>query len=214
MKAPASSSNLPHSMNALAPDTEGSLQDEAILSQIANTGSSRALEDLYKRHHRMLRSVALRIVHDEAAADDVLQDVFIQIWNQANTYSPEKGQVLGWLIILTRRRALDRVRQRSAYQRATDRFEMEHERRFLESEDNCTVETDVCSNDLRSLMVSLMSHLPEAQQEVVKLAYFEDMSQREIAAHLQLPLGTVKTRIELGMRKLGTSLAPIRSKVC
>ncbi len=212
MKAPAS--NLLHSMNNLAPDTEGSLQDEAILSQIASTHSSRALEDLYKRHHRMLRSVAMRIVRDEASADDVLQDVFIQIWNQADSYSPEKGQVLGWLIILTRRRALDRVRQRSAYQRATDRFEQEHERRFLESEDNCAVETDVCSNDLRSLMLTLMSHLPQAQQEVVKLAYFEDMSQREIAAHLQLPLGTVKTRIELGMRKLGTSLAPIRSKVC
>lgn len=201
-------------MNTLTPATEESLQDEAILSEIASTRSSKALEDLYKRHHRMLRSVALRIVRDEAEADDVLQDVFIQIWNQAESYSAEKGQVLGWLIILTRRRALDRVRQRSAYQRATDRFEVEHERRAVESEENCVVENDVCSNDLRSLMVSLMSHLPQAQQEVVKLAYFEEMSQREIAAHLHLPLGTVKTRIELGMRKLGSSLAPIRSKVC
>ncbi|MDB6140348.1 MAG: putative polymerase sigma factor, sigma-24 [Verrucomicrobiaceae bacterium] len=201
-------------MNTMTPeDAAGAQQDEAILTEIASNHSSKALEELYNRHRRMLRSVALRIVRDEAEADDVLQDVFIQIWDRAEYYSPEKGQVLGWLIVLTRRRALDRVRQRSAYQRATDRFETEHESHAAQSEDNCAVEKDVCSNDLRRLMFTMMSLLPPAQQEVVNLAYFEDMSQREIAAHLHLPLGTVKTRIELGVRKLGCSLAPIRAKV-
>ena len=189
------------------------ITDEALLAEIANNHSSRALEQLYRRHRGMLRGVVLRIVRDEAEAEDVLQDVFIQVWKQGSHYSVAKGQVIGWLIVLARRRSLDRLRQRSAYQRATDRFEAEHERHVEEGLDRCHVEQDVCSNDLRGLMFSLISHLPPAQQQVVLLTYFEDMSQREIAAHLGLPLGTVKTRIELGVRKLGSALAPLRSKV-
>ncbi len=187
--------------------------DEALLEDIASNKSAQSLEQLYRRHRSVLRSVVMRIMHDDAEVDDVLQDVFIQVWNQSNHYSAEKGQVLGWLIILARRRTLDRLRQRCAYQRATDRFEAEHECRADEGVDDCVVEQDVCSNDLRSLMFTLIRHLPAAQQQVVMLTYFEDMSQRQIAAHLGLPLGTVKTRIELGVRKLTSALTPLRDKV-
>ncbi len=187
--------------------------DESLLEDIARNKSSQALEQLYRRHRSVLRSVIMRIMHDESEVDDVLQDVFIQVWNQGDHYSAEKGQVLGWLIILARRRTLDRLRQRCAYQRATDRFEAEHERHAEHSNEDCVVDHDVCSNDLRGLMCTLIRHLPPAQQQVVMLTYFEDMSQRQIAAHLNLPLGTVKTRIELGVRKLGSALAPLREKV-
>ncbi|MDB6139385.1 MAG: polymerase, sigma-24 subunit, subfamily [Verrucomicrobiaceae bacterium] len=192
---------------------DSTVTDESLMAKIATEHSSQALEQLYRRHRGMLRGVVLRILRDEAEMEDVLQDVFIQVWNQSSNYSAEKGLVLGWLIVLARRRALDRLRQRSAYQRATDRFEAEHERHADEGGEHCHVEEDVCNNDLRGLMYSLISHLPPPQQQVVLLTYFEDMSQREIAAHLGLPLGTVKTRIELGVRKLGSALAPMRAKV-
>ena len=198
---------------AEASEATDSVTDESLMAEIATQHSSQALEKLYRRHRSMLRGVVLRILRDEAEMEDVLQDVFIQVWNQSTNYSVDKGLVLGWLIVLARRRALDRLRQRSAYQRATDRFEAEHERHMDEGTEHCHVEEDVCSNDLRGLMFSLISHLPPPQQQVVLLTYFEDMSQREIAAHLKLPLGTVKTRIELGVRKLGSALAPMRAKV-
>jgi len=187
--------------------------DEALLEDIAHNKSAQALEHLYRRHRSVLRSVIMRIMHDDSEVDDVLQDVFIQVWNQGDHYSSEKGQVLGWLIILARRRTLDRLRQRCAYQRATDRFEAEHHHRVRQDGDDCIVDQDVCSNDLRGLMFTLIRHLPPAQQQVVLLTYFDDMSQRQIATHLGLPLGTVKTRIELGVRKLGSALAPMREKV-
>lgn len=156
----------------------------------------------------------MRIIHDDAEAEDILQDVFVQVWNQGHQFSADKGRVLGWLIILARRRTVDRLRKRGAYQRASDRYEEEYKHHPAEdAEENRIVDREVCSNDLRALMCRLMAKLPPNQEEVIKLTFFEDLSQREIAEHLHMPLGTVKTRIELGLRKLGNALRPVREKV-
>lgn len=187
--------------------------DEALLGIIVHERSEAALEQLYLRYRSVLRSVVMRVIRDESEADDVLQDVFVQVWTQGHHYSAEKGRVLGWLIILARRRALDRLRQRCAYQRASDRFEAEYKHPPGESEENRIVDKEVCSKDLRDLMNRLIGKLPPHQGQVIRLTYFEDMSQREIAARLGLPLGTVKTRIELGVRKLTNALMPMREKV-
>src|SRR4051794_35427984 len=97
--------------------------DVELITAVSKERSQEALEELYRRHRPMLRSVISRVMNSDTDADDVLQDVFIQVWNQADSYSSEKGHLLGWLITLARRRALDRVRQMCAYKNATDRYE-------------------------------------------------------------------------------------------
>jgi len=187
------------------------LSDNELMTQITH-GSEYALEVLYARHHQLLRSVAQRVLNSYADVDDVLQDVMLHLWNRAADYSADKGQVLGWLVTIARRRALDRVRQRTSYQSATSRYEEkakhDHGQMGLSA---CIVDEEVEQHELSSMVQKSLETLPPAQSAVVELAFFKGLSQREIAAHLSLPLGTVKTRIELGMRKLGRSVEMLKA---
>lgn len=180
--------------------------DLDLIRAVSENRSQQALETLYRRHRPLLQSVIGRVMNSESDVDDVLQDVFIQVWNQASAYSSEKGHLLGWLITLARRRALDRVRQMCAYRNATVRYENSVEPPRPGSLGTCTVDKEVQHHELQERMSTLMHRLPEAQRQVVRLTFYQGLSQREIAAHLSVPLGTIKTRIELGMRKLGRSL--------
>jgi RNA polymerase sigma-70 factor, ECF subfamily len=187
------------------------LSDSDLMTQITH-GSEHALEVLYTRHHQLLRSVAMRVLSNYAEVDDVLQDVLLHVWNRAADYSAEKGQALGWMITIARRRALDRVRQRTAYQGANSRYEEkdkhEHGQMGLAA---CVVDQEVEQHELQLLVKKSIDTLPPAQSEVVQLAFLKGLSQREIASRLSLPLGTVKTRIELGMRKLGRSMEVLKA---
>lgn len=175
--------------------------------------SEEALTSLYHRYGRILRCVIMRVMKDESETDDVLQDVLVQVWTKGETYSPDKGQLLGWLITLARRRALDRIRQRCSYNRARNRYKLESRIPSVNETSLCVVDQQICDEDLRLLLSKLLQKLPPHQEQVVQMTYFEGMSQRQIAARLHLPLGTVKTRIELGMRKLFNSLRPLRKKI-
>jgi RNA polymerase sigma-70 factor (ECF subfamily) len=180
--------------------------DVELISAVSQFRSQKALEVLYRRHRPLLQNIIGRVMNSDSDCDDVLQDVFIQVWNQADAYSPEKGHLLGWLITLARRRALDRVRQMCAYKNATDRYEKSVEPPRTNVHEPSMVDREVWKNELHQRINVLMHKLPEAQQQAVRLTFFQGLSQREIAAHLSVPLGTIKTRIELGMRKLGRSL--------
>lgn len=187
------------------------LSDIELMTQISH-GSEHALEVLYARHKPLLRSVAARVLNDDSEAEDVLQDVFIHVWNRVGDYSAEKGQPLGWLVTITRRRALDRVRQRTSYQNATSRYEEKSKRELGQTGlAACIVDQEVEQHELHERVSTSLSALPSAQCEVVKMAFLQGMSQREIASKLSLPLGTVKTRIELGVRKLGRSLITLKA---
>jgi RNA polymerase sigma-70 factor, ECF subfamily len=172
-----------------------------------------ALDRLYRRYESVLRGVIVRVMGDAAETDDVLQDVFLQAWSRADHYSADKGKPLGWLITMARRRAIDRLRQRGAYQRARDRFELECEIPLRDGEASRSVETEACRDDLRKHLSQLLHRLPPRQKQVVELAFFKGLSQRDIAAALELPLGTVKTRIELGLRKLAKVVGRTAQKV-
>lgn len=200
-------------MNNLYPTEEFTPSDETLMQAVMQDRSERALDELYQRYGSVLRNVIMRVMRDESEVDDVLQDVFVQVWSRADAYSPEKGRLLGWLIILARRRALDRLRQRCAYNRARDRFETEYHLPVDEFQGNRAVDRQVCDDDLRHLLNRMLHRLPPNQEQVVQMTFFEGMSQRQIAAALAIPLGTVKTRIELGMRKLTNVLNPVREKV-
>src|SRR5437867_379188 len=95
------------------------LSDETLMRKIVRHKPD-ALAELYDRYSGILKAVIMRVIHDEAEAEDLLQEIFLQIWQQAGHYSAEKGKPLGWIVTLTRRRAIDRLRKRQAYTRATE----------------------------------------------------------------------------------------------
>jgi RNA polymerase sigma-70 factor, ECF subfamily len=169
-----------------------------------------ALAAIYERYESTLRSVIISVLHEDGETDDVLHDVFIQLWNRADRFVAEKG-LHGFLVTLARRRALDRLRRRLAYRRATDRFETRMTAEFNDKVRGHGVKP--IDFDLSELLSKMIRLLPEPQQEVVQLTFFEGMSQRQIAAAKCIALGTVKTRLQLAHKKLLNHLMPIQNKV-
>jgi RNA polymerase sigma-70 factor (ECF subfamily) len=172
-----------------------------------------ALERLYQRYGTVLKAVIMKVLHDETEAEDVLQEVFLQVWDRAIHYSAEKGKLLSWLSTVARRRAIDRVRQTCAYRRATDRFEVVSRHPDKEVAEIHIVESQAQQDDVRELIDRQLDLLPDRQREAICLAYLEGHSQREIASITHTPLGTVKTRIELGLKKLSHAIGGARDKI-
>jgi RNA polymerase sigma-70 factor (ECF subfamily) len=192
--------------------TDGSFLCDEMLMQEITQRRQQALKELYSRYSRSLRALIGSVVHEESEADDVLQESFLQIWREAHHYSPKAGKPLGWVITIARRRAIDRVRRRDSYRRAKQRFEDEIKPRTQSIRSNAA-DSEVSQSDLREFLGRQMRTLPKVQREAVELAYFGGMSQREIAATTNTPLGTVKTRLQLGLRKLTQCVRPLRNKI-
>ncbi len=171
-----------------------------------------ALRELYQRYGKTLKSVVTRVVHEEAEADDVMQEILLQIWKEARNYSPKAGRPLGWVVTLARRRAIDRLRRRQAYGRAKERFEAQVDKQ-PDSWTRSGIDDELVSADLRRFLEVQMRTLPAYQREVIELSFFEGRSHREISALTGTPLGTVKTRLELGLRKLTNCIRPLRRKI-
>ena len=195
-----------------AVDREPGAPSDVDLMLGIQSGDADALSQLYDRYSGIMKALILRIIHNETEADDLLQEVFMEIWNQAKNFSPEKGKALGWMVTLTRRRAIDALRKKQAYARAEERLQAEPERQPLAWVENAT-EKDIEAGDTRALMAKVINSLPEAQQQVIELAFFQGMSQREIAFHTNVPLGTVKTRLELGLKKIYEGLKELRDEL-
>jgi RNA polymerase sigma-70 factor (ECF subfamily) len=185
--------------------------DEMLMQEITQR-RQQALKELYSRYSRSLRALIGSVVHEESEADDVLQESFLQIWREAHHYSPKAGKPLGWVITIARRRAIDRVRRRDSYRRAKQRFEDEIKPEPPTIRSGGTV-SEISRSDLRRFLAKHMKTLPREQREAVELAYFSGLSQREIAAMTNTPLGTVKTRLQLGLRKLTQCVRPLRHKI-
>lgn len=190
----------------------GSVLGDEMLMQEITQRRQQALKELYSRYSRSLRALIGSVVHEESEADDVLQESFLQIWREAHHYSPKAGKPLGWVITIARRRAIDRVRRRDSYRRAKQRFEDEVKPAAQPSRHSVT-DAQVAQSDLRQFLDRQMQALPKVQREAVELAYFSGLSQREIAATTNTPLGTVKTRLQLGLRKLTQCVRPLRHKI-
>lgn len=191
---------------------DGSFLCDEVLMQEITQRRQQALKELYSRYSRSLRALIGSVVHEESEADDVLQESFLQIWREAHHYSPKAGKPLGWVITIARRRAIDRVRRRDSYRRAKQRFEDEIKPQ-AQSRRTGKTDAEVTQSDLRTFLGKQLQTLPPVQREAVELAYFSGLSQREIAATTNTPLGTVKTRLQLGLRKLTQCVRPLRSKI-
>src|SRR5712691_2382045 len=171
-----------------------------------------ALSQLYDRYSGILKALILRVIHNEGEADDLLQEVFMEIWNQAKNFSPQKGKPLGWMVTLARRRAIDGLRKKQAYARAGERLQNETEQQPAAWVHNST-EEEINLSDTRVLIRKVINGLPPAQQQAIDLAFFRGMSQREIAANTNTPLGTVKTRLELGLKKIYDGLKELKDEL-
>ena len=197
----------------ITPTTElGALSDvpdETLLKKISQR-SQPALNELCSRYGHTLKAVIDNVVHEES--DDVLQEILLQIWKEAPNYSPTAGKPLGWVVTITRRRAIDRLRRRQAYSRARDRYSDTLDHRPAQGHHR-GLKDEFASADMRRFLKKRMQSLPPFQREALDLAFFQGMSHREIAAATKTPLGTVKTRLDLGLQKLTQQVKPLRNKI-
>lgn len=156
-----------------------------------------AFSQFYDRYSPIVYSLALRMLRVQFDAEDLLQEVFLQVWRQATAYSAERGSPEAWLINIARSRAIDKLR---AIRRRERSFVLTDDPAAAESTDN--VESSAGESETRLAMNSALANLPEAQRRVLELAYFDGLSQTEIAARLAEPLGTIKTRMRSGLQRL------------
>jgi len=182
--------------------TAQQMRDQEMIAQIGRRDQG-AFGALYDRLSGPLYSLAFKMLGDASDAQDALQEVFVQIWSRASTYDPEKSSVFGWAVLLTRSRAIDRLRARDRRLRVV--VESTAENKVAEATDASTVESaaDTANKkDEAAHVRSLLNNLPEDQRQAIELAFFGHHTHHEIAAQLGQPLGTVKARIRRGLLKL------------
>lgn len=163
---------------------------------------SAALADLYDRYARSVYSLACRILSDRTEAEDVVQEVFSQAWRQAGAYDERRAPVAGWLLMMTRTRAIDRLRARSG------RVQMVQALPTLPDppDQHEGPEALAIGEQEAARVRAALETLSDSQRSAIELAYYEGLSQSDIAARLREPLGTVKTRIRTGLLKLRAAL--------
>ena len=162
--------------------------DEALMKAITHR-KQHALKELYGRYGKTLKAVITHVVHEEAEADDVLQEIFLQIWREASHYSPHAGKPLGWVVTLARRRAIDRLRRRQAYCRAKDRFE-EHVEQQPATWKQSRIDQEINRADLRHSLTARCETCGLSARSARTILLRRTASSR-IAAKTKTPLGTV-----------------------
>jgi RNA polymerase sigma-70 factor, ECF subfamily len=167
-----------------------------LIRQVANQDRD-AFSQLYDRFSSLVFTLAMRMLRARSDAEDLLQEVFVQVWRQAQSYSAERGSPEAWIINIARSRAIDKIR---SIRRMEKSFVLTDDPARAESSDN--VESSVAESEARMAMNSALANLPETQRKVLELAYFSGLTQTEIATRLAEPLGTVKTRMRSAIQRL------------
>lgn len=186
--------------------------DSALVERMM-AGDENALAALYDRYSGMLFAMLVRILRDTGAAEEVLQDLFLHLWRSAARYDAARGSLPAWLLVIGRNRAISRLRRRGPQEVQDDgeKFSMES----VASPSN--MEDEAWRAQMMNRLRNAMAALPGEQRKAVELAYFEGMTQTEIAAKTNTPLGTVKSRVRAAMQTLkqvfddGTTRQPGRS---
>ena len=171
--------------------------DRALLARVRD-GDAGALEELYARHGGAAHALARRVVVDEGLAQDVVQEVFLAVWRDPAKYDPARGAPAPWLLTMTHHKAVDCVRREESLRRRRDAAELLEPREPLAPD----VDEEVWSVLRRERVRAALDGLPAPQREALALAYFGGYTQREIAGMTATPLGTVKTRMLAGMRRM------------
>jgi RNA polymerase sigma-70 factor (ECF subfamily) len=182
-------------------DTSPRASDQELLSRMAGR-DSHALTEIYDRYVSVSLALAHRILGDPTEGEDVIQEVFVRIWQGAERYDPNRGSVATWILSFVRNAAIDRLRRRDAYRRAT-----------RQAVPRVDPDLPPAGSDELSRAIEVLKSLPNDQREAIELAYFEGLTQSQIAAKLSLPLGTVKARIRLGMSKLRQAMLGLSEEI-
>jgi len=184
----------------LAPEAALDVADLAALAR----GDRQALGRLYDRHAPLLLALGVRLVGERREAEDILHDVFVEVWKHAGDYDPERATVKTWLVLRMRSRCLDRLRSAGHARREslTDREETTLERARADAPSHAAMDDRVDAGRLRGVL----AELPEDQRAVIVLGFFDGLSSSEIAEELGIPIGTVKSRVRSAMGKLRQAL--------
>ena len=185
-----------------------SVEPSSLLPAVAH-GDRTAFEQLYDRHSSTLYALLLRILANPDDAQEVLQETFVKAWTNAKMFDAVRGSDVAWLISIARSRGIDRLRSRRIRGNREDEAGRELSASFGFVEKRTGADDAIQSEERRAVRGAL-AELPEAQRAALSLAYFDGMSQSEIAGKLGEPLGTIKTRMQLGMKKLRESLKAFR----
>src|SRR5882762_6910062 len=157
------------------PELEPGAPSDLALMQGIQAEDPAALSQLYDRYNGILKALILRVIHNETEADDLLQEIFMEIWNHAKNFSEQKGKPLGWMVTLARRRAIDGLRKKQAYARAEERLQNETEQQPDAWAHNAT-EEEIVDGDRGVLIRRVIGVLPPAQQQAIELSFFRRMS--------------------------------------
>lgn len=171
--------------------------DSALIENM-RTGDEAALSTLYDRYSAMLFGMLVRILRDQQAAEEVLQDLFLQLWRNAAQFDAARGSLPAWLMVIGRNRAISRLRGRRDRE-VLEENEGDYANTFVSSQN---IEEEAVRAQLARNISAALGQLPTEQRQAVELAYFEGMTQSEIANKTGIPLGTVKTRVRTAMQTL------------
>ncbi len=166
------------------------LSDEELVARVVSRDRL-ALDTIYNRYGTLVFSLSVRMLGEGMAAEEVTQDAFLSLWRRADHYSVERGRLLSWLLTIARNRAIDELRR---HRNLAEQVELPEQ---------AGDEPDLEEVALRRVQIRrALALLPQLQRQAIELAYYSGMTQQEIADHLQTPLGTVKTRMRLGLQRL------------
>ena len=184
----------------MQPERAQDVHEIELLKAIAAKDEA-ALAMLYDRYRVILFGLLMRILNNREEAEDVLQEVFLQVWRKAADFDQNRGRPFTWLVTLARSRGIDRLRTLAARERLAEAGAQGA------SEQTSDAATDAFKSEQRGLVTNALAQLPDEQKRPIMLAYFDGLTQSEIATRLGAPLGTVKTRMRTGLMKLREMLA-------
>jgi len=197
-------------MDATVTTTELSRSSEilaGLLGQVARKNEG-ALAELYDRTSRLVYGLALRMVREQSAAEDIMQEVYMQVWRRGDTFDPARGTALSWMVTITRSRALDRLRSSKAL--------LSHENSGEELDTFHSLapdpEHDRSAFERVQLVRRFLSQIPTDQRTAIELAFFHGLTHSEIASQTGLPLGTIKSRIRYGLMQLREQLSLLEGR--
>jgi RNA polymerase sigma-70 factor (ECF subfamily) len=176
--------------------------DDQVAVERMTRGDQSGLAELYDRHGRLVYSLALRVLRDQGDAEDVVQEVFSQMWRQASRFDVTRGNLAAWMVTLTRTRAIDALRRRKARPSLTADAEPPER-----ADESPALDVQVMWESRAQQIRRALEALPLLQRVAIELAFFDGLTHSEIADHLEVPLGTVKTRVRQGLLRLRESLA-------
>lgn len=185
------------------------LTDEELMAQLAD-GHEEALTPLHARYAGLVFGMVAQSL-DRSAAEEIAQDVFLTVWQKAHTYDPSRGQVRPWLLQIAHSRVLNELRRRGRRPRLVP--DPDETQLGAVPDDAPLPDEEAWRDYRRAAIAAAVDALPPSQRQALSLAYFEDLTQQQVAAYLGLPLGTAKTRIRAGMQRLRVSLLPIVASV-